>query len=84
MATAGGQIIKARREAATNRVGVGLNGRELGGADPSHVHLQASHDYASRLSREGNGKTPSSQPLARVGQAVSAGLVKKRLSNRGA
>jgi hypothetical protein len=39
-----GKIIKARREAATNRVGVGLNGRELGGADPSYVHLQASHD----------------------------------------
>jgi hypothetical protein len=39
-----GQIIKARREAATHRVGVGPNGRELGGADPRYVHLQASHN----------------------------------------
>ena len=39
-----GQIIKARRESATHRVGVGLNGRELGGADPRYVQLEASDD----------------------------------------
>jgi hypothetical protein len=39
-----GQIIKARREPATHRVGVGLNGRELGGADPRFVQLEASDD----------------------------------------
>ena len=41
-----GQIIKARREVATDRVGgrAWLNGRELGGADPRYTQLEASHD----------------------------------------
>jgi hypothetical protein len=41
-----GQIIKARRELATHRVGgrVWLNGREVGGADARYAHLEASHD----------------------------------------
>jgi hypothetical protein len=41
-----GQIIKARRELATRRVGgrAWLNGREVGGADPRYTHLEASHD----------------------------------------
>jgi hypothetical protein len=41
-----GQIIKARREPTSHRVGgrAWLNGRELGGADPRYVHLEASHD----------------------------------------
>jgi hypothetical protein len=41
-----GQTIKARRELATHRVGgrAWLNGRELGGADPRYVQLEASHD----------------------------------------
>jgi hypothetical protein len=41
-----GQIIKARRELATHRVGgrAWLNGREVGGANPRHAHLEASHD----------------------------------------
>jgi hypothetical protein len=41
-----GQIIKARRELASQRVGgrAWLNGRELGGADPRYTHLEASHD----------------------------------------
>ena len=41
-----GQIIKARAELATDRVGgrAWLNGRELGGADPRYTHLEASHD----------------------------------------
>jgi hypothetical protein len=41
-----GQIIKARREVATDRVGgrAWLNGREVGGADPRYMHLEASHD----------------------------------------
>jgi hypothetical protein len=41
-----GQIIKARRELASDRVGgrAWLNGRELGGAHPRYMHLEASHD----------------------------------------
>jgi hypothetical protein len=41
-----GQIIKARRELASQRVGgrAWLNGRELGGADPRYTHLEASQD----------------------------------------
>jgi hypothetical protein len=41
-----GQIIKATRELATDRVcgRVWLNGREVGGADPRYIHLEASHD----------------------------------------
>ena len=41
-----GQIIKARREVAPDRVGgrAWLNGRELGGADARYVHLEASYD----------------------------------------
>jgi hypothetical protein len=41
-----GQIIKARRELASQRVGgrAWLNGCELGGADPRYTHLEASHD----------------------------------------
>jgi hypothetical protein len=41
-----GQIIKARRELATRRAGgrAWLNGREIGGADPHYIHLEASHD----------------------------------------
>jgi hypothetical protein len=41
-----GQIIKARRDLATHRVGgrAWLNGRELGGADPRYTQLEASHD----------------------------------------
>ncbi len=41
-----GQIIKARRELATQRVGgrAWLNGREVGGTDPRYMHLEASHD----------------------------------------
>jgi len=41
-----GQIIKARRELATHQVGgrAWLNGREVGGADPRYMHLEASHD----------------------------------------
>jgi hypothetical protein len=41
-----GQIIKARRASAGPRVGgrAWLNGREVGGADPRYVHLEASHD----------------------------------------
>jgi hypothetical protein len=41
-----GQIIKARRELATQRVGgrAWLNGREVGDADPRYTHLEASHD----------------------------------------
>jgi hypothetical protein len=41
-----GQTIKARRELAPRRVGGGawLNGREVGGADPRYVRLEASHD----------------------------------------
>jgi hypothetical protein len=40
-----GQIIKARRALAT-RVGgrAWLNGREVGGADPRYMQLEASHD----------------------------------------
>ncbi len=41
-----GQTIKARRELAAHRVGgrAWLNGREVGGADPRYMHLEASHD----------------------------------------
>jgi hypothetical protein len=41
-----GQIVKARRELATHRVGgrAWLNGRELGGADRRYMHLEASYD----------------------------------------
>jgi hypothetical protein len=41
-----GQIIKARRDLASQRVGgrAWLNGREVGGADPRYSHLEASHD----------------------------------------
>jgi hypothetical protein len=41
-----GQIIKARRALAGPRVGgrAWLNGREVGGADPRYMHLEASHD----------------------------------------
>jgi hypothetical protein len=41
-----GQTIKARRDLATRRVGgsAWLNGREVGGADPRYVQLDASHD----------------------------------------
>jgi hypothetical protein len=41
-----GQIIKARREPATQGVGgrAWLNGREVGGADRHYMHLEASHD----------------------------------------
>jgi hypothetical protein len=41
-----GQVIKARRELATHPVGgrAWLNGREVGGADPRHRQLEASHD----------------------------------------
>jgi hypothetical protein len=41
-----GQIIKGRRELPRRRVGgrAWLNGRELGGADPRYLHLEASHD----------------------------------------
>jgi hypothetical protein len=41
-----GRIIEARRELATQRVGgrAWLNGREVGGADPRYMHLEASHD----------------------------------------
>jgi hypothetical protein len=41
-----GQVIKARRELATQRVGdrAWINGREVGGADPRCMHLEASHD----------------------------------------
>jgi hypothetical protein len=41
-----GQIIKARRELASQRVGgrAWLNGREVGGADPRYTHLEASYD----------------------------------------
>src|SRR5215216_3457557 len=41
-----GQIVKARRDLATNGVGgrVWLNGREFGGADPRYARLDASHD----------------------------------------
>jgi hypothetical protein len=41
-----GQVIKARRELASQRVGgrAWLNGREVGGADPRYTHLEASHD----------------------------------------
>jgi hypothetical protein len=41
-----GQTIKASRELATHRVRgrAWLNGRELGGADPRYMQLEASHD----------------------------------------
>jgi len=41
-----GQITKARRELPTQRVGgrAWINGREVGGADPRYMHLEASHD----------------------------------------
>jgi len=41
-----GQIIKARRELATHRVGgrAWLNGREVGGAVLRYKHLEATHD----------------------------------------
>lgn len=41
-----GQIIKAKRELATKRVGgrAWLNGREVGGTDPRYTYLEASHD----------------------------------------
>jgi hypothetical protein len=40
-----GQIIKARRAFAGPRGGrAWLNGREVGGADPRYIHLEASHD----------------------------------------
>jgi len=41
-----GQIVKARRELATRRVGgrAWLNGREVGVADSRYTHLEASHD----------------------------------------
>ena len=41
-----GQVIKARRGLATNRVGgrAWLNGREVGGTDPRYTYLEASHD----------------------------------------
>jgi hypothetical protein len=41
-----GQVIKARRELASQRVGgrAWLNGREVGGADPRYTQLEASHD----------------------------------------
>jgi hypothetical protein len=41
-----GQVIKARRELASQRVGgrAWLNGREVGVADPRYTHLEASHD----------------------------------------
>jgi hypothetical protein len=41
-----GQVIKARRELASQRVGgrAWLNGREVGGADPRYAQLEASHD----------------------------------------
>ena len=41
-----GQIVKARRELATQRAGgrAWLNGREVGGANPRYRHLAASHD----------------------------------------
>ena len=40
-----GQIIKARRELVTHRVGgrAWLNGREVGRARPRYIHLEASH-----------------------------------------
>ena len=41
-----GQVIKARRDLASHRVGgrAWLNGRELGGTDPRYMQLEASHD----------------------------------------
>jgi hypothetical protein len=41
-----GQIIKARRELATHRVGgrAWLNGREVGRAHPRYMHLDASRE----------------------------------------
>jgi hypothetical protein len=41
-----GQVIAARRELATRRVGgrAWLNGREVGGADSRYTQLEASHD----------------------------------------
>jgi hypothetical protein len=40
------QTIKSGRELGAHRVGgrAWLNGREVGGADPRYVHLEASHD----------------------------------------
>jgi hypothetical protein len=41
-----GQIIKAGREPATHRVGgrAWLNGREVGGAHPRYMQLEASRE----------------------------------------
>jgi hypothetical protein len=41
-----GQIIKAKRQLVTHPGGgrAWLNGREVGGADPRYMHLEASHD----------------------------------------
>jgi len=71
-----GQTIKASRELATRRVGGRgwLNGRELGGADPRYLQLEASDDSAGRLSREGNGKRRAPNFLgASVKRGVRAG-----------
>ena len=40
-----GRAIDARRGLATRRGGrAWINGREVGGADPRHIHLSESHD----------------------------------------
>ena len=61
MATAGLGGIKAGHDLATRGVGrAWLNGREVGGADPSYRHLDASHECKpAGLRCEGNGGEPA-------------------------